>query len=53
MSTTNARLLGDPDAPGVILDELLLQSWEIALRAERKADRTITIYLTQARRSSP
>lgn len=49
MSTTNARLLGDPDAPGVILDELLLQSWEIALRAERKADRTITIYLTQAR----
>ncbi|HRY08354.1 MAG: tyrosine-type recombinase/integrase [Actinobacteria bacterium] len=49
MTTTNAHLLKDPDAPGVVLDDLLLQSWEIALRAERKSERTIVIYLTQAR----
>jgi integrase/recombinase XerD len=44
-----ARVLQDKNEPGVILDELLLQSWEIAMRAERKSPRTIHIYLTQAR----
>lgn len=39
----------DPKDPGLVLDELLLQSWDIAMRAERKSPRTITIYLTQAR----
>ena len=46
---SKARVLQDKNDPGVILDPLLLQSWEIALRAERKSPRTIHIYLTQAR----
>lgn len=44
-----ARVLQDRSDPGVVLDELLLQSWEISLRAERKSPRTIKIYLTQVR----
>lgn len=45
----NARVLQDRSEPGITLDGLLLQSWDIALRAERKSPRTIHIYLTQAR----
>lgn len=44
-----ARVLQDRSDPGAIVDELLLQSWEIAMKAERKSPRTIHIYLTQAR----
>lgn len=42
--------LQDTNEPGIVLDDLLLTSWEITLRAERKSPRTIKIYLTQARR---
>ena len=45
-----ARVLQDRSEPGIVLDVLLLQSWEIAHKAERKSPRTIHIYLTQARR---
>ena len=44
-----ARVLRDLNDPGVDLGEVLLQSWQIALRAEREGPRTIHIYLTQAR----
>jgi site-specific recombinase XerD len=44
-----ARVLQDRAEPGVVLDELLLQSWDIAMRAERKSPRTIRLYLTQVR----
>lgn len=45
----DARGHQDRSEPGLVLDELLLHSWEIAMRAERKAPRTIHLYLTQAR----
>lgn len=35
--------------PGIVLDEQLLLSWELTLRAANKSERTITIYLNQAR----
>lgn len=45
----NVKPLVSDREPGIVLDELLLQSWDIAMRAERKSPRTIHIYLTQAR----
>lgn len=42
--------LQDTNEPGIVLDDMLLTSWDITMRAERKSPRTIKIYLTQARR---
>lgn len=42
--------LQDRSEPGVLLDDLLLQSWIIAMRAERKSPRLIDIHTTLARR---
>jgi integrase/recombinase XerD len=44
---SKVKPLQDPREDGYVLDDDILGSWEIALRAERRSPRTIRIYRTQ------
>lgn len=44
---SKVKPLQDSREPGYVIDDEILGSWEIALRAERKSPRTIRVYRTQ------
>ena len=46
---SKVKPLQDEREPGYVIDDAILGSWEIALRAERKSPRTIRVYRTQVK----